>query len=349
MSTSPLRAAMVPVTRQVRAYFAPVQRTTETPTIFDPGLCGLFALNSPPSPWLDLGWVDNFERFYGTPTEMTRSASFGLAALQFRGPLEARVEFGFREWGKLQMALAGGSEHMNVLAPAGAITPVPSGGTPTAAVAVLPESTASQLVFGVGAIGAFPVGTLIAVDVDYAEQIGFVGSGISAAYVNSAAAVRSDANYIRRVTFNVGRVAEVTATSVILEQPLLGGAPAAGASAQVVIAFLDREGGSFFQEWSALFVAEQESGGRVCFYYPRLSPNPGTVTRASVATVKNAAGLSGSSAGGFLREDFVTIAKPLTTISLRASFIALPYTDPNDNQNVLCYRSYFPAAMAAVY
>ena len=58
----------------------------------------------------------------------------------------------------------------------------------------------------------------------------------------------------------------------VLAQPLLGGAPAAGASAQVVVAFVDREGGSFFQEWSALFVAEEESGGRVCFYYPRLSP-----------------------------------------------------------------------------
>ncbi len=37
MSTSPLRAAMVPVTRQMRAYFAPVNRASETPTIFDPG------------------------------------------------------------------------------------------------------------------------------------------------------------------------------------------------------------------------------------------------------------------------------------------------------------------------
>ena len=43
MSTSPLRAAMVPVTRQMRAYFAPVNRATETPTIFDPGLSGAFA------------------------------------------------------------------------------------------------------------------------------------------------------------------------------------------------------------------------------------------------------------------------------------------------------------------
>ena len=112
MSTTPLRAAMVPVMRQMRAYFAPVNRVTETPTIFDPGLCGVFALNSPPAPWLDLGWVENFERWYDTPTDVVRSGAKALPAGQFRGPLEARVEFDFRQWGKLQMALAGGSEHM---------------------------------------------------------------------------------------------------------------------------------------------------------------------------------------------------------------------------------------------
>ncbi len=335
MSTSPLRAAMVPVTRQMRAYFAPVNRTTEMPTIFDPGLSGVFALDSPPSPWLDLGWVENFARWYDTPTDIVRSGARTLPAAQFRGPQEARVEFDFREWGKLQMALAGGSEHMNVLAPAaGNTTPAPSGGTPAAAVAVLAGSIATELAFGTGVASAFSVGSLIAVDLDYAQQIGYVGSGIAAAYVSSAAAVNHDLNYVRRVTFNVGRVAEITATSVVLAQPLLGGAPAAGASAQVVVAFVDREGGSFFQEWSALFVAEEESGGRVCFYYPRLSPNPGSAV---------------SSTGKFVREELAAIAKPLSAISLRASFLALPYTDTNDGQSVLCFRSYFPAGMAAAY
>ena len=61
-------------------------------------------------------------------------------------------------------------------------------------------------------------------------------------------------------------------SSLLLAQPLLGGAPAAGVGAQKVVAFVDREGGSFFQEWSGLFVAEEDSGGRVCFYYPRLGP-----------------------------------------------------------------------------
>jgi hypothetical protein len=330
---------MVPVSRQMRAYFAPVLRATETPTIFDPGLGGVFPLNAPPIPWLDLGWIDNFTRSYDTPTDVARSGAKALPTAQFRGPLEARVEFDFRQWGKLQMALAGGSEHMNVLAPAGT-TPAPSGGPPLPAVAVLPGSTASVLVFGPGVASSFPAGSLVAVDLDYQQQIGFVGSGIAAAYVSNPAAVNQDPNYVRRVTFSVGRVAEVTSTSVVLTQPLLGGVPALGASAQTVVAFVDREGGSFFQEWSALFVAEQETGGRVCFYYPRLSPNPGVAAKGI-----------GVTGGKFVREDAALLDKAsgIASVALRASFLALPDVDPNDGQSVLCYRSYFPAVQAAVY
>jgi hypothetical protein len=366
MSSAPLRAAMVPVTRQMRAYFAPVNRVSETPTVFDPGQAGMFALNAPPAPWLDLGWIENFERWYDTPTDGVGWGAKALPAAQFRGPVGVGVAFDFRQWGKLQMALAGGSEHMNVLAPAaGSVSPSPAGGTPAAGVAVLAGSTASQLVFGTGAASAFPTGSLIAVDVDYQQQTGYVGSGIAAAYVSSPAAVNQDVNYVRRVTFNVGRVAEATATSVLLAQPLLGGAPAPGASAQLVVAFVDREGGSFFQEWSALFVAEEESGGRVCFYYPRLSPNPGTGAGAfrldvggrlggNASTTTKVSWSTGgerslSAAGKSVREDLAVIGKTSSAISLRASFVALPYTDPNDGQTVLSYRSYFAAGMAGVY
>ena len=361
MSDAALRAAMVPVARQLRAYFAPVVRGSETPAVFDPGICGMFPLDSAPAPWLDLGWIDQFARSYDTPTDVVRSGAKAYPAAQFRGPLEARVEFEFRQWGKLQMALAGGSEHMNVLAPAGSVTPAPSGGTPAAAVAVLAGSTASEIVFGPEVASVFSPGCLIAVDVDYQQQIGYVGTGIAAAYVSNPAAVKQDLNYVRRVTFNVGRVAEVTANSVLLAQPLLGGAPAAGASAQVVVAFVDRETGSFFQEWSALFVAEEESGGRVCFYYPRLSPNPGAgsnglswgTTSAKAISAKGNASVgamkTSNASGKFAREGFAVIEKPIGALSLRGSFLALPSIDPNDGQSVLCYRSYFPAIMAGVY
>jgi hypothetical protein len=50
-----------------------------------------------------------------------------------------------------------------------------------------------------------------------------------------------------------------------------------------------------------------------------------------------------------VREDLNAIAKPLSAIALRAAFLALPFVDTNDGQTVLCYRSYFPAGMAALY
>jgi len=342
MSTAPVRPAMVPVSRRVRAYFAPVNPATSTPTLFDPGKYGLFLLDAPPAPWLDLGWIDNFQRLCGTSTAPLRAGTQGAPQRQYRGALEAQVEFDFREWGKLQMALAGGSEHMNVLASEPNANPQPSGGTPLPAVAVLPGSTASQIVLGQGAVGAFSVGDLVAVDLDYQQQTGYVGSGIAGAYVVDPADVNRDVNYVRRVTFNVGCVAQVTATALLLAQPLLGGAPPTGANAQKVIAFVDREGGSFFQEWSALFVAEENGGGRVCFHYPWLSPT----TSVRTAMLTGAATQAGKI---FSREEQVAIEKPIAALALHAAFQAMPHVDENDGQVVMCYRSYFPAKMAGVY
>ena len=331
------RAAMVPVSRRVRAYFAPVIRTTETPTIFDPGKTGAFPLESAPAPWIDLGWIDNFQRVSLTPTEPLRAGVRGAAAAQFRGVLDARVEFDFREWGKLQMALAGGSEHMNVLASDPNAPAEPSGGTPLAAVPVLANSTAFEVFVGASQVSSFSIGDIIAVDADYQQQTGYVGSGISAAYVNNSADVNDDVNYVRRVTFNLGRVAQLTATSLVLAQALLGGSPPRGTGVQKVVAFVDREGGGFFQEWSALFVAEEESGGRVCFHYPRLSPASSMRSQA------------GNSLPPMTREEAVEVSDPISALALHAAFIALPHTDPNDGQIAVCYRSYFPATTAALY
>jgi hypothetical protein len=328
---------MVPVSRRVRAYFAPVNRATETPALFDPGKYGVFPLDSPPAPWLDLGWIDNFQRVSLTPTEPLRAGIRGVAAAQFRGVLDARLEFDFREWGKLQMALAGGSEHMNVLASDPNATPQPSGGTPLVAIAVLSGSTSGEVIVGAGSVTAFSVGDIIAVDADYQQQTGYVGAGISAAYVNDSADVNHDANYVRRVTFNLARVTQLTATSLLLGQPLLGGAPAAGDGVQRVIAFVDREGGSFFQEWSALFIAQEDSGGRVCFHYPRLGP---------VASVRST---SANALVSVEKEQSVEVAKPVAALALHAAFIAMPHTDENDGQIAVCYRSYFPAPLAALY
>jgi hypothetical protein len=337
MTISRSRAAMIPISRRVRAYFAPVDRTTETPAIFDPAKFGAFSLDSPPPPWLDLGWIDNFARASLTSVVPLRAGPRGAPSTPSRGNLDARVEFDFREWGKLQMALAAGSEHMNVLAASPAAAAHPSGGTPLAAVPVLAGSTAGEVIVGAAAVASFVAGDIIAVDADYALQTGYVGSGISGGYVGNPIAVGNDPNYVRRVTFNVARVSQLTAVSLLLAQPLLAGAPPAGWRAQKVAAFVDREGGSFFQEWSALFVAEEESGGRVCFHYPRLAP---------VSALRD---FPSNNPPAVQREQPAEIAKPVSALALHAAFTAMPYTDENDGQTALCYRSYFPAPQADLY
>jgi len=297
--------------------------------IFDPSKNSGFQLDAPPAPWIDLGWIENFQRTSTSQIEALIGGTAGAASAQARHALGARIDFEFRDWGKLQMALAGGAEHMNVLATDPSASPEASGGIALPAVPLLAGSTAGELVLGAGAIAGFQPGDLVACDVDYAQQVGYVGTGIAGAYVQDPEAVQRDANYVRRVTFNVGRVALATATSLLLTQALPGGMPPSGASVQKVVAFVDREGGAFLQQWSGLFVAEEESGGRVCFFYPILSP----------CTVK----------AEWVRETLVEIQKPIGELALQASFTALPTVDSNDGAVVLCYRSYFPAAGAAVY
>lgn len=323
------RTGLRPITRQMRAYFAPVDRVSGATAIFDPSQNSGFQLDAPPVPWVDLGWIDNFQRASTSQVDSLLSGTVGAVSAQARHGLGARVTFEFRDWGKLQMALAGGAEHMNVLATDSSASAEGSGGIPLTAVPLLTGSTALELIVGAGAVAGFQPGNLVACDVDYAQQVGYVGTGIAAAYVQNPQDVLEDSNYIRRVTFNVGRVSLVTATSLLLAQALPGGVPANGASVQVVVAFVDREGGSFLQQWSALFVAEDESGGRVCFFYPILSPT----------TVK----------AEWERETLTEIQKPIGGLALEASFTALPTVDQNDGAVVLCYRSYFPANGSEVY
>ncbi len=322
-ASSANRGSMSVLAPRVRAYFAPVDRASGAPTVFNFARDGMFDLTSPPAPWVDLGWIDRFRRVPETNVTAVRGGAKSAALTQVRAQLEARVEFDFRQWGKLQMALSCGTQHMNVLAPD--LVADSSGNTPQSARPVLGGSTASSLLLSVSDLAAFSPGDLVAVDVDYAGQVGYVGTGIAGACVKAAVDVNSDTDYVRRVSFNVARVATLTANSLDLAQPLLGGAPPAGSAVQRIVGFADRDGSSFFQEWSALFVVPEDGGGRLCFHYPRLQ----------AATPAN--------------ETSQAIADRLQNYSLPASFRALPIVDPIDSEQMLSYRAYFPAASAALY
>jgi hypothetical protein len=216
----------------------------------------------------------------------------------------------FERWSKLTTALTCGAQQTNVLK---------AGASPVAITAL--SSTATFLSTPNGA-GTIQAGDMIAVDADYNGQTGYLGAGASAAYL--ATAIGSDPDWIRRMTLNVGRVTAVTATGLQLAEPLLAGVPAQGMQAQSIVALQDREGGTFFQEWSGLFCMQGEQGDALFFYYPRLQTMSGPA------------------------EKLVSLTAPLSHVLLSGRFVALPIVDPMDGSQVCCYRTYLPSVNAQI-
>jgi hypothetical protein len=314
-----------PVVQRVRAYFSPVNRQAQMPPVFDAAAQGGFNLDAPPDPWIDLGWIGGFAR---------KSLSKSLAVLtgipaavqeQVRTSIEAQVEFDFLSWTKLTMALATGSQHMNLLTPVIGAAGRADGGQARTAASVLNGSTPSTVLLAPADAAHFAAGMWVAVDADYAGETGYVGTPIAGAFLKQAL---SDVDYIRRVTFNVGLVTQISEGCLTLAQPLPGGVPAPGMKVQPVCGFVDREGGSFFQEWSGLFVLQGSQGERIFFHYPRLQAL-GSAEETSIPLVAKTKG-------------------GLERMVLRGRFMALPVADSLDGERVLCYRSFLPASHALV-
>ncbi|HTX75590.1 MAG TPA: hypothetical protein VMD29_05230 [Terracidiphilus sp.] len=318
-------SAAAPVNRRVRAYFAPVNRAAQAPVLFDPGEQGAFPLDTPPAPWISLGYIQGFAR---KPLSKSAAVETGIPAApldQVRESLGAEVSLQFQAWTKLTMALATGSQHMNVLAAVMGAAPAAVGAQAATACLVQSGSTATSIALASTDAAKFSAGQIVAVDADYTGQTGFVGSPVSGAYVRQAL---TDVDYIRRVTFNVALVAQSSSAGLTLAQPLPGGAPATGMKVQAVTGFVDREGGSFYQEWSALFLMEGGLGERIFLHYPRLQPMTGAEEAVQPLAPKGQG--------------------KLERIALSAHFLALPVTDPLDGERVVCYRSFLPAKNALV-
>src|SRR5215471_14558677 len=151
MSNSYARQSqMWPVAEAVRAYVAPIDRNTGASLPFDPSGQGEFDLDLPPQPFLDLGWVENFQRTAATKYETLRIGPQRTLTTQFRAEFDAAVEFDLPNWGKLQMALAGGGQQLNVLATPITSPLMSSGGAAIPAVYVKDESSVVELQLGPG-------------------------------------------------------------------------------------------------------------------------------------------------------------------------------------------------------
>lgn len=307
-----------PVTRFVHAFVAPVQRESNQPTIFDPAQAGSFDIENPPAPWIGLGPIEDFQRSAVDESTSVQSGTDAAVVAQFRKKLEAHVRFGFRRWGKLQLAMATGGTHWNVLASQPGRQAGPTGGEAIPALPILAGSTATILKLDPGAESQLAVGDTVAVDLDYMQQLGYIGIGFPGAYVGNSSSIPPQTDFIRRITFNLNKVASIGPGTVALESPLPAGDPPNSARVQKVVGFTDREGGAFRQEWSALFFENTVCGGRVCYYYPRLQSLP------QASEKKNA------------------ILGDYQAMLLQAHLLALPAADPQDGVSALWYRTYIP-------
>lgn len=307
-------------TRRIRGFFAPINRNAQAPDLFDAAQQGQFNLDAPPAPWVSLGWIQEFVR---KPQSKTAAILTGVPAgvfEQVRETISAEVSLQFLSWTKLTMALSTGSQHMNLLTTQSGDT-----STPIPAIDVQAGSTDTSILLNAGDAATFAAGQIVAVDVDYAGQTGFVGSPVAGAYLRRSL---SDVDYVRRVTFNVGLISAVGPNGLILAAPLPGGVPAPGTRLQRISGFVDREGGSFYQEWSGLFVLDGSQGERVFFHYPRLQ---------SISSAEEAISpLDGGNKSGHSR------------ILLTGHYLALPVIDPSDGERIVCYRSFLPAPNALV-
>ncbi|HEV2487512.1 MAG TPA: hypothetical protein VGT08_18450 [Terracidiphilus sp.] len=155
-------SAPVPVTRRVRAYFAPVNRAANTPVIFDAAEQGSFSLDAPPTPWISLGWIQEFSRKTASKTSLLLTGIPAAALEQVRETLEAQVSLQFLSWTKLTMALATGSQHMNLLTAASGTAPAADGAQAAAAVTPQSGSTATSIVLASADAAKFAPGSIIA-------------------------------------------------------------------------------------------------------------------------------------------------------------------------------------------
>ena len=313
-----------PIVRRVRGYFAPVNRVTQTPVMFDAAEQGGFGLDSPPAPWVQLGWLRGFTRKALSRTALVETGLPAGVLEQTRESVGAEVSFEFQSWTMLTMVLGSASQQMNLLVTATGAAASEDGGTGVGAVAIGTGSTATFLSLSSADAAKFIAGQMVTVDVDYTGQTGFVASPMSGAYVKTAL---TDVDYVRRVTLNVARIAQVGATGLTLAEALPGGVPTTGMKAQAVKGFVDREGGGFFQEWSGLFVMEGSQGERIFYHYPRL--------QAAASAAESTVALDAKKG-------------TLERVMLAGRFIVLPVTDALDGERVVCYRSFLPAANSLV-
>ena len=203
MSSNPYakRSQMAPTARSVRAYAAPINRVTGAIVAFDPAQ-GPFNLDLPPAPWIHLAGSKTSSAPPRPGT--THSVPAPLPASRFSTAPSPRPA-----WSStfLLGASCDGALWWHPATErsrrAARILPQPSGGMPLPASPLQTGSTYSQIVLASDQLANFSVGDIVAVDVDYNGQTGYLGSGAAGAYLASPLNGQQYFDFVRRITFNV--------------------------------------------------------------------------------------------------------------------------------------------------
>lgn len=332
------------------------------PSILDLQFQGPFNTAAMPAPWFDIGWVNGFKLTPESKIGQIKSGYRGATRAQVRGEIGESFEFKLREFSRLAFRIATGLEVFNLLksnvasttSPLGASgnTAVPvgaSGYQATGGTATLVGVSGLPCVFlPAGSGSLFAAGQMIVVDVDYDKATtGFVGSNGIPVYVNNAP---QDVDFIRRTSDFVNRITTVVSgpiagiagnqDALVLQGPMVGGGcsssvnpgplvPGSTAKVQIINGWTAREGGTFVEDYSALFLADTIDGDQFAVYYPHVS----------IAQFKDVANSNYIANLGTTDE---------TGYELDASFNALAFDDPSDGETIVGYYVWYPASGVGV-
>jgi len=353
--TQPLRKNMLFVGSGWRGFFAPfdyqaaLTSTTGGPNILDLERQGPFNTNALPAGYSDLGWIKNFKFTNNTKVGQVRSGYRGIVRAQYRGEVGEQCEFQFREFGRQQYKVATGCQMYNLLSSSGTPSTTSPLGSPGSFAAIVMGASgyvASGAVAGQvgkptlyvpsGSGAAFAVNNYVVVDIDYvAGTSGVLGEAGAFAYPNAITDtdwIRKTSDYVARVTAIVTGVGSPVQDALILDQVFVGGGspaatngiPPTTSKVQIVSGWSARNGGTFIQEWSGLFISDAQDGAQIALYYPHLSisqfrgMNPYTIENIGTTDT--------------------------TGNELDASFECLGFDDPLDGETVCSYMGYFPNA-----
>jgi hypothetical protein len=325
-----------------KAIYAATGITTNGPTILDL-TTGPFNSYTPPTGWVDCGWIKDFKETVESKIGQVRSGYRGAVRAQYRGQVGESFELKFREYGRLQYKLATGVNVLNVLAASGltggTVGPISASGSGSQTINVTaysPGPPATLTLASPPITAQIGVGSYIVADQDYVPgAFGLQGDSGTPIFQGAA----TDPDLIRKNSDYVAQVTGIAGNVLTLDQPFVGGGsgnpapnfnPATGFTSftnpqvrcEAIKGFVAREGGTFISEWSCLLMCNTIDAAQLVIYYPHVSIQQ-LNDHADPWTIEN---IGTTDEGG---------------MDLDAKFTALAFDDPFDGETVVAYKGYY--------